>query len=369
MQKAIQLPSPTASPRQTPPPSTSAGIPIPAANSSSKQPQPLNVSAASNSSTSYATVSMSPTKKKGPPSPLSLGENGQSPPPPSFSSVAAGHSPKPSSPLFKQVSKGQGTTGTMVGGPDKGSTTSVVSPSSTKPYHYSSAGAITFVSDGDVNVGHSIPRPGKVADITGPDDSYEHVGFPFIINHKEIQSGVNITTMSQLYQPEPLTGTFAVNSVGSQNCVGLNNIKGAGGSGINTLAGSNSPVVASVSSRRNYRVASTSADLLATPPGTFGQVNGGNVVVPSPTSLSSSHVLDATLKPETVALKGLWLPGINSSTQGLPFPYTHNALLQLSHTKGNPIVINRLRSCQLFPYRFPTVHSYTLKHFTQTHAS
>lgn len=326
MQKAIQLPSPTVSPRQTPPPSGSPGVPVSGLNSPPKQhtqSQPQNISTTPGiGSSSYATVSMSPPKRRGPPSPLSLSGSGQSPPP-SFSSVAAGHSPKPSSPLLKleQVPKGQGAVRTVVaGGPNQAaSSIAIASPSSSKAYNDSAARAITFVSGGDVNVRQSVPRPGKLADITGPADSYEQVGFPFIVAQKEVQSGVNVTTVSHLYQPELHRQTVTTVSVGPQACVGSSNVKG-GAFGINTLAGSSSPVVASVSSRRNYRVASTSADVPTTPPGVFGQINRGNVVVTSPSSQSASRVLDATVKSESVALKGMWLPGINNCTQGFLLP-------------------------------------------------
>ena len=145
-------------------------------------------------------------------------------------------------------------------------------------------------------------RPGKLADITGPADTFEPVGFPFIVpqdsttNH-HIMGGIGIlTTAGALSHPQTDANntnnllTFAPNN--NNNYVAqvpqtyggvyLNSIKGgvAIGSGINSVAGSGSPVVASVSSRRNYRVASTSADSLK--------------ASPSPTSLNPDPTSTAT---------------------------------------------------------------------------
>ena len=162
MQKAIQLPSPTVSPRHTPPPpSTSASVPIPVSKSPQKQHvQQQTISITNSSATTYASVSMSPPKKKGPPSPLTFG--GQSPP--SFSSVAAGNSPKLASPLLKlqQVPKGQGAS-TVPGGLPA----NVTSLPTAQP-----AANTMLVSGGGIIRGQSTSRPGKLADITGPADAY-----------------------------------------------------------------------------------------------------------------------------------------------------------------------------------------------------
>ena len=159
----------------------------------------------------------------------------------------------------------------------------------------STGGAVGFVGQSAQS------RPGKLADITGPADTFEPVGFPFIVpqysttNH--IMGGIGIlTTAGALSHPQTDANntnnllTFAPNN--NNNYVAqvpqtyggvyLNSVKGGVGvgSGINSVAGSGSPVVASVSSRRNYRVASTSADSLK--------------ASPSPTSLNPDPTSTAT---------------------------------------------------------------------------
>ena len=209
------------------------------------------------------------------------------------------------------------------------------------------AAAAAVVSTGaPVFVGQSaLSRPGKLADITGPADTFEHVGFPFIVpqtsttNH--IMGGIGIlTTTGALSHQTDFNNTnnnlltFAPNNfaqVPQTYGVYLSNVKvGIGvGSGINSVAGSGSPVVASVSSRRNYRVASTSANSLKASPsptspnpgpsvgstvaiggGFSGQIgnsiNNGSGDAVSPASFS--HILKGTVSSETVTGKGMWLP-------------------------------------------------------------
>lgn len=321
------MPSPVASPRQTPPPSSSTSEPVPISNSSERQ-----------APSSYATASVSPAKKKGPPSPLSL--SGHSPPP-SFSSVAAGLSPKkPTSPMLKSSQPPKGGDSkinkTVAGQQTKAVT---VSPS---PVRAQLASGEVFLSGGVVvNRGQNVLRPGKLADITGPVDSYEQVGFPFIVSQSD---GIRNDIITGSHDHFQLPKVFAQQTTNNHvtlsphfqhTTVGLKGV-GAGGSGINTLAGSSSPVVASVSTRRNYRVASTSTDVLNPGSGSgvvvqdnrssarvvTSKLTSGALLSSSPqvfvaatTSLSeSSHnnnnngVFDAATKPETVALKGLWLP-------------------------------------------------------------
>ena len=294
---------------------------------------------------------------KGPPSPFSLGA--QSPPPsPSFSSVAAagsGHSPKRTSPLLPKV-KGQGSPAKVAINSSGNRTimTGVGVP-------MSQLAAAAVVSTGGIGtvgfVGQStLSRPGKLADITGPADTFEPVGFPFIVpqdsttNH--IMGGVGVlTTAGALSHPQTDANntnnllTFAPNNnyvaqvPQTYSAVYLNSVKGGVGvgSGINSVAGSGSPVVASVSSRRNYRVASTSADSLKASPsptspnpgpttatagstiaigGGFsvgGQINNGfnnegdDAVSPG----SFSHIPEGRVASETLTGKGtycMWLP-------------------------------------------------------------
>ena len=391
MQKAIQLPSPVSSPRQTPPPAvtSSPGIPIPVSSSPHHQQQQQhsqlqNYSSTTHAMASYATVSSSPSKKKGPPSPLSLG--GQSPPPPSFSSVAAGQSPKPTSPLLKlkQVTspvKGQVAGGTMGAAMNSvNNLPSSLSPSSstTSVHTVPNTAMMYAASDRGLMAGRQdvVSRPGRLADITGPATSLEHLGFSFIIGPSVTSSDISIATVSSashIYLGESNLlpqQTFTVNNVGPwQAGVCLSSVKGGGGvgSGINTLAGGNSPLVAvaSVSSRRNYRVASTSSDGAGSNinGGDFGQFNvssksrnsaagAGEVginygigvelsTVSSITSPSSSpalpHILEATMRSESVSLKGLskiFLENKQYSTfhqpppPHTPHPTTHSYTLQ-----------------------------------------
>lgn len=234
-----------------------------------------------------------------------------------------------------------------------------------------------------------VSRPGRLADITGPATSLEHLGFSFIIGPSVTSSDISIATVStasHIYLSESNLlpqQTFTVNNVGPwQAGVCLSSVKGGGGvgSGINTLAGGNSPLVAvaSVSSRRNYRVASTSSDGAGSNinGGDFGQFNvssksrnsaagaggtgagagevGSNYgigvelsTVSSITSSSSSpalpHILEATMRSESVTLKGLlkFSLRINSTARFIspPPPHPHTP----PHTptlckKGNPIV-------------------------------
>ena len=396
MQKAIQLPSPVSSPRQTPPPAvaSSPGIPIPVSSSPHHQQQQQqhsqlqNYSSTTHAMASYATVSSSPSKKKGPPSPLSLG--GQSPPPPSFSSVAAGQSPKPTSPLLKlkQVTspvKGQVAGGTMGAAINSvNNLPSSLSPSSstTSVHTVANTAMMYAASDRGLMAGRQdvVSRPGRLADITGPATSLEHLGFSFIIGPSVTSSDISIATVStasHIYLSESNLlpqQTFTVNNVGPwQAGVCLSSVKGGGGvgSGINTLAGGNSPLVAvaSVSSRRNYRVASTSSDGAGSNinGGDFGQFNvssksrnsaagaggtgagagevGSNYgigvelsTVSSITSSSSSpalpHILEATMRSESVTLKGLlkFSLRINSTARFIsPPPPTHTPHHTLLH--------------------------------------
>lgn len=238
---------------------------------------------------------------KGPPSPLSFGA--QSPPSsPSFSSVAAagsGQSPRRTSPLLSNKVTGQGSPAKIAinSGGNRTTMTGVGVPMSqiAAAAVVSAGGAVGFVGQSAQS------RPGKLADITGPADTFEPVGFPFIVpqdsttNH--IMGGIGIlTTAGALSHPQTDANntnnllTFAPNN--NNNYVAqvpqtyggvyLNSVKGGVGvgSGINSVAGSGSPVVASVSSRRNYRVASTSADSLK--------------ASPSPTSLNPDPTSTAT---------------------------------------------------------------------------
>ena len=334
MQKAVQLPSPLSSPRQTPPPaSTSASVPIPG----SKSPQKQQHSPLQNSSTAHSIPASSntsaiigtPSKKKGPPSPLSLGA--QSPPSPSFSSVAAGHSPKLTSPLLPKVKGQQGSANSS-----SNRTMSGVRVPQIAAAAVVSTSAAVFVSQS---------RPGKLADITGPADTFEHVGFPFIVpqasttNH--IMGGMGILTTAEALSHQTDFNntsnnllTFATSNfaqVPQTYGVYLNSVKArvGVGNGINSVAGSGSPVVASVSSRRNYRVASTSANSLKASPsptspnpgpstgstvavggGFSGQIdnsiNNGSGDAASPASFS--HILEGTATSKTVTGKGMWLP-------------------------------------------------------------
>lgn len=336
MQKAIQLPSPLSSPRHTPPPaSTSASVPIPGSKNPPKQQQHSllqnSTTAHSGPASSNTAAIGTPSKKKGPPSPLSIGA--QSPPSPSFSSVAAGHSPKPTSPLLL---KAKGQSGNVINNSNR-MMSGVVLPQ---------IAAATVVSTSPaVFVGQNTSSgPGKLSDITGPADTFEHVGFPFIVpqagatNH--IMGGLSILTTTGALSHQPDVNntnnllTFATNNnfaqVPQTYGVYFNSVKGVGaGSGINSVAGSGSPVVASVSSRRNYRVASTSANSLKASPsptspspnpgssagstiaisgGFSGQVNysatnGGDVV----SAASATRILHDTMSSETVTGKGMYV--------------------------------------------------------------
>ena len=214
-----------------------------------------------------------------------------------------------------------------------------VSPS---PVRAQPASGEVFLSGGVViNRGQNVLRPGKLADITGPVDSYEQVGFPFIVSQSDgIRDDITTGSHDHFQLPKVFAQQTSNNHITlsphlQHTTVGLKGV-GAGGSGINTLAGSSSPVVASVSTRRNYRVASTSTDVLNPGSGSgvvvqdnrssarvvTSKLTSGALLSSSPqvfvaatTSLSeSSHnnnnngVFDAATKPETVALKGLWLP-------------------------------------------------------------
>lgn len=348
MQKAVQLPSPLSSPRQTPPPSsTSASVPIPGSRSPQiQQHSPLQ------SSTTVGTPSK---QKKGPPSPLSLGA--QSPPSPSFSSVAAGHSPKPTSSPLLLKAKGQGGNPVVINSSNR-MMSGVGLPQIAAATVVSTSAAV-FVGQNT----SSLSRPGKLADITGPADSFDHVGFPFIVPRSGSTNHIMLGGLSILTTTEALDHqtdfnntnnllTFANNNnnfaqVPQTYGVYLNSAKGGGvGSGINSVAGSGSSVVASVSSRRNYRVASTSANSLkASPsptspspnpnPGStagsatavgggfsgqvkYGTTNGGDIV----SAASATHILDDVMSDETVTGKGTymyvgfsvlqWWAGINS---------------------------------------------------------
>ena len=189
-------------------------------------------------------------------------------------------------------------------------------------------------------------RPGKLADITGPVDSYEQVGFPFIISRSGdiVDNDVMARSHDHHYhhqfqvpnvftQQQTNNNTILLHQL-QQSPVTGGSVKGAvaGGSGINTLAGSSSPVVASVSTRRNYRVASTSTEVHS-PGSNSSSIAGAKdnksgvgvaskssapqqmsspMLVASTSFSQSSHgnsaVFDAGTRPETAALKGLWLP-------------------------------------------------------------
>ena len=342
MQKAIQLPSPISSPRQTPPPAAASSTSVPVPGSKSPQNQQhsplqntISAAAAHSPASSNATTAIAtPPKKKGPPSPLSLG-GAQSPPSPSFSSVAAGHSPKPTSPLLKpqQFASPKGP----------GSGNNVNSNRTMTGVGLPQIAAATVVStSAGVFVGQGMSRPGKLADITGPVDTYEQMGFPFLLPHStnHIMGGMSVfSTAGTPYHPVANNTNNNLLTFASNNNFGpvpqtygglLSNVKGIGiGSGINTVAGSGNPVVASVSSRRNYRVASTSANSLKASPsptsptpspsaaagstvfggGGFGQVsnstNGGDLI----STASLSRILEGTVRSETVTSKGMIVCG------------------------------------------------------------
>lgn len=340
MQKAIQLPSPLSSPRQTPSPaSTPANVPISGSNSPQKQQHsPLQgIPLAASSNTAAPAAIGTPSKKKGPPSPLSLGA--QSPPSPSFSSVAAGHSPKLASPLPPKV-KGQGSAANAINSSSNNRTMSGVG----MPQKMAAPTVIS--TRAPVLVGTS-SSPGKLADITGPAETFGHIGFPFLVPEASttdhIMGGMAVLTStgSLSFQTDANNLlTFAPNNFAHvpQAAYGVyfSGVKGGVGvgSGIDSVAGSGSPVVASASSRRNYRVASTSANSLKASPsptsphpgpsvtstisigGGFGgrQIgdginNGGGDDAVSPVSFS--HVLEGTVTSETVTGKGTYEPGFH----------------------------------------------------------
>ena len=202
---------------------------------------------------------------------------------------------------------------------------------------------------------------GKLADITGPAESFVQVGFPFLITQNEtISNDVSVTAVSSLPSQHPqLAQMFTTtNNVVQQSSIRLNSGRGVvggaagGGAGIDTLAGSSFPVVASVSSRRNYRVASTSADVpgpsnsatAAAAGGSFGQfkkeINNDIHVIfgdgigsreGGATSSASNRILDTT---ETVTLKGLWLPTGIKGTLCFLFSQLHSSTL--SHKRAIP---------------------------------
>ena len=296
MQKAIQLPSPISSSReQTPPPSLmAAGVPAPGTGFTSpirRQPQSVLQNSMSTTPSSPAayysqassnTTAIEPTptaKKVATPSPLPMAA--QSPTSPSFSSVAAGLSPKRTSPLKTKSQPGLGaiiSNGTLSG---------VGQP------HIAASAAVVSTNAG-VFAGRIVSRPGKLADITGPADAYEHMGFPFIVpqvttNH--IVGGMGHVTPGTLHQPDVnstnnlITFNNFVPAPSQQqtfvSVVSLNSVKGGGG--INSVAGSRSPVVASVSSRRNYRVASTSASSLESSLGP---------IIPAPRHNAGATIID-----------------------------------------------------------------------------
>ena len=266
--------------------------------------------------------------------------------------MAAGHSPKMNSPLQPKI-KGQSSIA-------NGSGTRTMSGAGGVPLKAAAAAVASTSTSAAIFVGQSaMSRPGKLADITGPADTFEHMGFPFIVpqastgNHIMGGMGGILTTAGAPSHQTDLNNTnnlltFAPNNfaqVPQTYGVYLNSVKGglggAGvlGSGINSVAGSGSPVVASVSSRRNYRVASTSANSLKASPsptspnpgpstmhtlaamggggGVFsgGQYDnngidngsGGDAVSPA----SFSHILEGTVTSEIVTSKGMWLPCTN----------------------------------------------------------
>ena len=208
------------------------------------------------------------------------------------------------------------------------------------------AAAVVVSTSAAVFVGQTtFSRPGKLADITGPADTFEHVGFPFIVpqssttNHIMGGMGVLTTTGALSHQTDFNNTSNNLLTLAANNFAQvpqtygmyLNSVKaGVGvGSGISSVAGSGSPVVASVSSRRNYRVASTSANSQKASPsptspnpgpstgssvavgsGFSGQIgnsiNGGSGDAVSPASFS--HILEGTVTSETVTGKGMWFP-------------------------------------------------------------